>query len=130
MKLKEKENAILLIFFLFKDLNPFFFGLVMDSVKNSKNISLLVKKKIPLNLRISNTTLALFMINLNIFSDEDLNLNSHKKKVMAGIEVQFNELNLLFNKSIFFDIYLNKYNKKSSFETRKSIQIIENLDNI
>lgn len=128
MKLKEKENAILLIFFLFKDLNPFFFGLVMDSVKNSKNISLLVKKKIPLNLRISNTTLALFMINLNIFSDEDL--NSHKKKVMAGIEVQFNELNLLFNKSIFFDIYLNKYNKKSSFETRKSIQIIENLDNI
>lgn len=127
MKLKKKKNAILLIFFLFKDLNPFFFGLVMDSVKNYKNISLLGKKKIPLNLRISNTTLALFMINLNIFSDGYLNLNSHKNK---GIEVQFNELNLPFNKSIFFDIYLNKYNNKSSFETIKSIQIIKNLENI
>lgn len=150
-----KKTKVFSTFFLIKDLNPFFYELVIDSIDSRKiskrNFFLLVKTKKLLNLRISNKTLALFLVYLNIFSAKTINLQKTikeevniqsirndllysnsitKNKLMRENELPFNKLNPRFQKSLFFNIYLSRFNKYSALNTRKSMQIIKNLNNI
>lgn len=137
MKLK-KKTAILSTFFLIKDLHPFFFEVVIDSIKNSK-VSLVAKNK----------NLALFILYLTIFSTKNLNTQKNikegvdiqktkvnflysitERKLMTEIGLHFNALNPGFNKNIFFDLYLSRDNEASTLNVLKSIKIIKNLNNI
>lgn len=146
MKLKKKK-VILSTFFLIKDLNPLFFELLIDSIKNSKKNLTIKKKKIP-NLKVSNKTFTLFTIYLNIFSTKKLNTQKNEKeevnlkstranslyliiknRLLPEIEIQDNELNSQIKKSLFF-LYLNRYNKVRTSQMIKSIQIIKNLNKI
>lgn len=129
-----KKNEILSTFFLIKDLNPFFYGVVIDSIKNSTG-SLIIKNK----------TLALFLIYLNIFSTKNLNTKKRvnmgntkanllypitKHKLMTNSKVPFNALNHRFNQSLFFDVYLSRYNEKTTLKVLKEIRKIKNFKNI
>lgn len=144
MKLK-KKLLTLSTCFLIRELDPFFYELVIESIKIAK-IRFIVKTKKFLILRISNKTLALFTLYLNIFST--IKLNSLKNKREANLERS--EMNLLYRQTIndllntnenkvlnyqiykylFFDLFLSRYQKTRTRDIIKIIQIIENFNNI
>ena len=139
-----KKTRVLSTFFLIKDLNPFFYELVIDSIEISKsNLFLFAKTQKLLNLRISNKSLALFLIYLNIFSTKTVNPQKNMREEEVSIrsdllysnsitknEIPFNKLNIQFQKRLFFNIYLSRFNKYSAIKIRKSMQIVKNLNNI
>ena len=118
MKLKKKVLTLSTCF-LIRELDPFFYELVIDSIKiKTAKLNFRVKPKKFLNLKISTKTLALFTLYLNIFSTIKLNITKDK------------ELNYHLYKYLFFDLYLKRYHKTNTLEVKKIIQIIENIRNI
>ena len=144
MKLK-KRMVILSICFLIKDLNPFFYELVRDSIKIPET-NLIDKTQKFSNLKISSKTLALFTLYLNIFSTIKLNIQQNTKEVkkrnmfysiskqqlLEENSITNTELNYHIYRHFFFSLYLNrdKDNINSVLEARKSIQILKSFNNI
>lgn len=146
MKLKKKVLTLSTCF-LIRELDPFFYELVIDSIKTKiAKLNFRLKPKKFLNLKISNKTLALFTLYLNIFSTIKLNTQKNKKKVnlknirtnLSYVQTNYTllnntkdkELNYQLYKYLFFDLYLKRYHKTSTLEVKKIIQIMENIRNI
>ena len=146
MKLK-KKLVTLSTCFLIRKLDPFFYELVIDSVKIA-TVNFIAKPKKFLNLRMSNKTLALFTLYLNIFSTIKLNTQKNRREVnlksirtnfpyaqikhnlLESNEVKDRDLNSQFYKNLFFDIYLSRDHKSSTADVIKTIRIIENFSKI
>nr|YP_009327087.1 hypothetical protein [Pleurocladia lacustris]ANS57592.1 hypothetical protein [Pleurocladia lacustris]ANS57735.1 hypothetical protein [Pleurocladia lacustris] len=136
MNFLKKKKRIASIFFLLRALNPFFFELLMDSIKDF-NKTLINKNKI----------IILFTFYLNLFSTEKLNLQKTVKELDQKIptdnelysilkQISFSkntmnkELKFLFEKNFFCNLYLHRYNELLTLQIIMSNQIIKNLDNI
>ena len=136
----EKNLLILSGFFLIRNFNPFFYELVIDSI----NVDLTDKTQKFQNSKISSKTLAMFTLYLNIFST--IKLGTQKKEVnkrnmvhsimkdkllqFKGNEIKNSELNHHNYVCRFFDLFLSRSDEVSLLEVRKSIQMIESLNNL
>lgn len=136
MKLKKKKT--LQIFFMIKDLNPFFFELLTDSIRDF-NKNLVSKNKRIIKSRRSNKTITLFPIYLNLFSTTK-NTQVNKERVYRHsnsvdlIKKEQKLLSKVLNKEVeppckFISnhLYLSRYNKNSTLQRIKSIQKLQNL---
>ena len=137
MNVSTKKNNILSIFKSIKDLDPFFFELLMDSISDSNKISILKKKP-----------QALLIIYSNIFATKKLNIPLAKEKTLGlQIDKVNTDVNLLYSilsiktiqeerivpqlkKNLFYKFYLNRYNKPIASQVRNSIKIIKSWDKI
>jgi len=127
---------------MIKHLNPFFFEVILDSVRDfNKN---LIGKNIKLvKLRQMNKVITLFPIYLNLFSAKKLtpqkNQISRKITTRNLLDLKkeerfpFESLNKKSNnecKLLIVDLYLNRYNKISTSQIIKSTEMILNLNNL
>ena len=124
---------------MIKDLNPVFFELLIDSVKDcNKNLGLKNKRSLKLN-----KTITLFLIYLNIFSTKKINIQENKKQIYVDINSVdlTKEHQILFfkvlNKELeprspvfFADLYSSTDYRVSTFQKTKSAKILENLNMI
>lgn len=140
--MKVRKKRTLLVFFMIKHLNPFFFEVILDSVRDfNKN---LIGKNIKLvKLRQMNKVITLFPIYLNLFSAKKLtpqkNQISRKITTRNLLDLKkeerfsFESLNKKSNnecKLLIVDLYLNRYNKISTSQIIKSTEMILNLNNL
>lgn len=143
MKFLKKINKISSVFKSSKDLDPFFFELLMDSIRDS-NKNLILKKE----------SKALFIIYSNIFATKKLNLPLPKEKTLG---VKINKVNdnialssstvtqksavkpgfidkqlgcFLLKKTLFYNLYLNRYNELPISQVINYVKIIQSLDKI
>lgn len=136
MKLKKKSLSF---FFIIKNLNPVFFELLLDSIKEF-NENLEVKNNQIIKLRKTNKTVTLFLIYINLFSTKKINTQKNEKRVYVDInrvdliEEKGRLLYKVLNKELktqhkvyFLNRYLNRYNKINTFQLIESTQIIQNL---
>lgn len=138
MKLKKKKT--LQIFFLIKNLNPVFFELLIDSIKDFNKNSKFKNKQI-IKLRKSNKTITLFPIYLNLFSTKKISNQETEKRLHVNIsspnlikESQKLLLSKVINKKLepqykvfFANLYLSRYNKINASQLIESTQILQNL---
>ena len=142
IKSLKKRNKILSVFKSSKDLDPFFFELLMDSIRDSNKT--LIAKKNPQSL---------FIIYSNIFATKKLNRPLAKEQTL---DRKFNKvtknMNLIYSvmeqrsirklesndqqvsfqlkKNLFYNLYLNRYNKLISSQVISSLKIIQSWDKI
>ena len=135
-----KKKKILQIFFLVRDLNPIFFELLIDSVKDL-NKNLVDRNKRLIKLKKVNRTIALFSIYLTLFSTKKVNTQKNEKQIYVNVnKVEFlKEKQILLSKvlnrkvepkvKIFFvNFYLSPSNNISNFhQIKKSAQILKKL---
>lgn len=129
---------------LSKDLDPFFYELILDSINNPK-ISFPLKNGKLRCLKISNKTLAKLNIYLNIFSNLKLNTQTNLKlnrkitkpsslysitKNRFLTEVNNRELNSQLAKHLFFDTFLKRKSNGRICQVIKCLQRIENFQDI
>ena len=139
MKFLTKRNKILSVFQSIKDLDPFFFELLMDSISDSNKTSIIREKP-----------QALFIVYSNIFATKKLNIPLAKEKTLGlqidKINTNFNLLYSLIsirslkirdeevvsqlNKNLFYKFYLNRYNKFFTSQVKKYIKIIKSWEKI
>lgn len=137
MKLKKKK--MLKIFFMINDLNPLFFELLIDSLRDF-NKNLTGKNRRIIKLRQSNKTITLFPIYLNLFSAKKINTQKNEKQIYGNISrvnlikekerLLFRVLNKKFEPQHNFflvNLYLSRSKKISTFQVIKSTQILQNL---
>ena len=136
MELKKKT---LKIFFMVKDLNPVFFELLIDSVRDC-NKSLPIKNKRIIKLRQSNKTITLFPIYLNLFSTKKINTQENNKRVyvntnrVESVKEKQRLLSKILDKELepqckffFINLYLRRDTKISAFQIIKSTQRLQSL---
>ncbi len=140
-----RKKRTLLVFFRVKTLNPFFFEVVLDSVRDL-NKNLIVKNIKLVKLRQLNKFITLFPIYLNLFSTKKVtpqknqikkerkinnnkNLLKFRNKEKFILEVLMKKPNIE-QKFLIVDLYLNKSNKISTSQIKKSTEMILNLKNL
>lgn len=140
MKLRKKRT--LWVFFMVKNLNPFFFEVVLDSVRDL-NKNLIIKNIKLLKLRQVNKFVTLFPIYLNLFSTKKLT----PQTTQIDRKINNKDLLKLRNKEKFLldvlsknsntqqklligDLYLKRFNKISTTQIRKSTEMLLNLKNL
>lgn len=140
MKLRKKRT--LWVFFMVKNLNPFFFEVVLDSVRDL-NKNLIIKNIKLLKLRQVNKFVTLFPIYLNLFSTKKLtpqttqidrkinnkDLLKLRNKEKFLLDVLSKNLNTQ-QKLLIGDLYLKRFNKISTTQIRKSTEMLLNLKNL
>nr|YP_009736331.1 hypothetical protein SlomFM_132 [Scytosiphon promiscuus]QDM58418.1 hypothetical protein SlomFM_132 [Scytosiphon promiscuus]QDM58561.1 hypothetical protein SlomM_132 [Scytosiphon promiscuus] len=145
MKVLRKRNKILAVFKSIKDLDPLFFELLMDSIRDS-NKTLIVKKN----------PKALLIIYSNIFATKKLNIPLAKEKTLGIminkvnknniaslyseikqkpiIKINFRDKQLDYQlknrKNLFFNLYLNRQNELLSSQVISYVKIIQSFDQI
>nr|YP_009694359.1 hypothetical protein Scana_132 [Hapterophycus canaliculatus]AYP10076.1 hypothetical protein Scana_132 [Hapterophycus canaliculatus] len=140
MKLLEKRNKILEVFKFIKNLDPFFFELLMDSIRDSN--------KTPI---VKNKPKALFIIYSNIFTTKKLNIPLIKEKTLdletnkvnnkitvldlrkrsiIKLESSDKELDLQLKKNLFYNLYLSRYNELLTSQVLRNVKRIQSFDKI
>ena len=136
MKLKKKTSKF---FFMVKILNPVFFELLIDTIKDFNKNSAFKNNQV-IKLKKSNKTITLFIIYLNIFSTKKISNQENEKQVYVNLKrvdlikrkkrllykVLNKELELQY-KVFFINLYLRRYNKINTFQLIQSTQILQHL---
>lgn len=136
MKLKKKT---LQFFFLVKILNPVFFELLIDTIKDFNKNSTFKNNQV-IKLKKSNKTITLFTIYLNIFSTKKISNQENEKQVYVNVkrvDLIKRKKRLLYKvlnrelepqcKVFFINPYLRRYNKINTFQLIQSTQILQHL---
>jgi len=104
-----RKKRTLLVFFRVKNLNPFFFEVVLDSVRDLTPQKNQIKKERKIN--------------------NNKNLLKFRNKEKFILEVLMKKPNIE-QKFLIVDLYLNKSNKISTPQIKKSTEMILNLKNL
>ena len=136
MKLKKKT---LQFFFMVKILNPVFFELLIDTIKDFNKNSTFKNNQV-IKLKKSNKTITLFTIYLNIFSTKKISNQENEKQVYVNVkrvDLIKRKKRLLYKvlnrelepqcKVFFINPYLRRYNKINTFQLIQSTQILQHL---
>ena len=133
MKFLKQQKRILSVLFLIKNLDPVFFELLIDSIKDSKK-----------NQMNKNKNITLFIIYLNLFSTKKLKIQHSKEKLnpqmrntnlvyslskqpSLSINSTHKESKLQRKKTFFYNIYFNRFNELLTSQIMCSTQIIQRL---
>ena len=141
MKVLTKRNKILSIFHSINNFDPFFFGLLMDSISDAKMNSI-IKKKPQIFFILYSNIFRTKKLNFPLIKEKEKTLGLQMDKVNPNINLLYSIISLRtlkiidqqvisqLNKNLFYKFYLNRSNKILTSQVRKSIKIIKSWEKI